>query len=259
MATILTDTYAPRWAGPALIERAKATRLVCEVHHAGAVQVPTSGTITLRDPANVSVLDAVAVTIDSSGRAVYDLLAASVPATYTPSPRWLLEWALTFADAQVHTFRRDAHLVLRRLYPVITQDDLTRRRGELTPGTRESIVPRQRSSLQGYLDEAWETLIERLVEDGRYPQQVMTPTSLKAAHKALTLHLVFDDMAAGDGEDRYSRSALWFWERYEEAWARLRYTVDLDEDNRPPSDAEEGSGNLPVVYLGGAPSTYVPR
>ena len=131
MTTALATTYTPRFASPEFIELAKDQRIACAVHYEGAIVRAASGTLTLRDPANVSVLAAVAVSVAGDGSSYYDLTAASVPATYSPSQRWLADWTITFTDGQVHTFRREVHLIRRRLYPVVTQGDLTRRHWDL--------------------------------------------------------------------------------------------------------------------------------
>lgn len=249
MSTILVGTYAPAFSAPDLIERAKAQRLSLPVYYDGALVVPSSAVLSLYDPSNVAVLDSVACTI-ASGTAVYDLLAASVPATYAPSQRWREEWTLTMTDGQVHTFRRDAHLCLRRLYPVIGSGDLVARHHDA------ATLIRRGKSLQGYVDGAWDTVIYRLLGDSRYPQQVMTPWGLREAHLALSLHRLFlDAMLNVAGEDKYSKLADYYGEEYKQAWAGLRFTVDLDEDNKAPSDDETMQG-APVIMLGGAPSAY---
>lgn len=250
MATTLLD-YTARFAGPGpeMIERDKATRLRCEVWYEEARVKPTAGTVLVRDSAGATVVTAAITGNDASGNAYYDLLAASVPATLSPSSRWMVEWTLTFADLQVHTFRRDAHLVLRRLYPAINAADLTRRHHELA-----SLVPRMKTSLQDYISDAWEELLARLVEDGRYPQRIMSPGALAEVHKALALHRAyFDCQNDVNGEDVYGRKAAYWMEQYEQKWSRMRFNYDHDDDNLPPSEDEEGESQMPVVYLGGAP------
>lgn len=251
MTTALTPTYTPRFSSPDFIERAKDQRLSLEVQYAGAVVAVVSGTLTLRDPSNVAVLSAVAVSVTSAGVPYYDLLAASVPASYSPSQRWLEDWTLTFSDGQVHTFRRSAHLVLRRLYPCVTVGDLTRRHHDLA-----QLIPTGQT-LQGYLDDAWDTVILRLIKDSRYPQQIMTPEGLVEAHKALALSRAYRDTQLGEGGDgKYGSLADFYNTAYENEWPTMKFTIDLDEDNGPPGDDEEGIGGQPVIFLGGAPRSW---
>ena len=251
MTTALVTAYSGRFSSPDFIERAKAQRLSFEVQHEGAVVRPESGTFSLRDESNVAVVSDGAVTISSDGVAVYDLAAALIPASTSPSQRWLEDWTLTFADGQVHTFRRSAHLCVRRLYNVLVQSDLTGRHHDL-----QTIVPRAKASLQAYIDGAWDEAIDRLLEDGRYPQQIMTPDRLRRFCRAYALHLAFmDAMNEAPGEGKYGGLATFYLGQADDAWTKLRFTIDHDEDNGPPGDEEEGQSEQPVVYLGGAPGT----
>lgn len=251
MTTALVTQYAGRFSSPDFIERAKDQRLTFEVQYEGATVRPASGTLTLRNEANTAIVNTAAISVSADGVAYYDLSAALVPATYAPSQRWLEDWALTFDDGQVHTFRRPAHLCVRRLYSVLVQSDLTGRHHDL-----QTIVPRAKSSLQPYMDGAFDEAIDRLLEDGRYPQQVMTPDRLRRFCRAYALHLAFlDAMNEAPGEGKYGGLANFYLGQAEDAWTKLRFTIDHDEDNGPPGEDEEGQSESPVVYLGGAPST----
>ena len=252
MSTILVATYTAAFASPDLIERAKDQRLSCPVYYDGALVAPVSGTDTVYDDTNATAATS-AVTV-AGGVAVYDLTAAAVPATKAPSQRWREEWALTFADGQVHTFRRDAHLCLRRLYPVTTVGDLTGRHHDLA-----QLVAAGKS-VQVYLDGAWDTLIRKVLSDGRYPQQYMTPWSMADAHAALALHRLFlDVMLNAPGDGKYGALAELYKVEYADALTSLRATIDINEDNQAPGDDEEGQTGVPMITLGGSPSTWERR
>ena len=251
MTTALVQTYTPRFAAPDLIEREKATRLAMEIQYEGAKVVPVSGLVTLRRADNSYVLNAVAATV-SDGVAVYDLSA--IAATYAVSRRWLQEWELTFADGQVHTFRRGTHLCLRRLYPCVTVGHMTRRHWDLARLVAKS---NGNAVLQGYLDDAWDTVLLRLISDGVYPQQVMSGEDTIEAHKALALGRAFTDIMLGPmGEEKYGSLAKFYLDAYEAAWTSMRLTIDRDEDNRPPSAAEQGQAEQGMIQLGGAPRSW---
>lgn len=247
MATPLT-TYTARFTSPEFIERAKAVRLQCEVQRSNAIVVPASGTVTLRDAGNVAIVDAAAVTVGTDGVAYYDLAAATIPDTMATSQAWVLEWTLTFSDGQVQTFRRDAHLCLRRLYPVVTVGDILRRHRDLHDLVNNGV------DLQSYGDDAWDSIIFRFLGEGRQPQKVMTPWSFAEAHKALWLHRVFLDatLNGGDG-DKYGILAEFYSKTYEAAMLALRTTYDRDEDNLPPSASEQGESAQPPLMLSAGP------
>lgn len=252
MSTLLTLTYTAAFASPDLIERAKDQRLSCPVYYNGALVEPVSGTVAVYDQNNATIATS-AVSV-AAGVAVYDLTSAAIPATLSPSQRWRVEWVLTFGDGQVHTFRRDAHLCLRRLYPVTTVADLTGRHHDLN-----DLVAAGKS-IQVYLDGAWDALIRKVLSDGRYPQQYMTPWSMADAHAALALHRLFLDVmlnAVGDG--KYGTLAEFYKVEYNEALTSLRATIDINEDNQAPADDEEGQTGVPMITLGGSPGTYERR
>lgn len=249
VSTVLVLTYTARFASPELIERGKAQRLTCEIQYGGAVIRPVSGTLTIRDGGNVSVVDAAAVTVgDDDGIAYYDLAAATVPDTMAVSQHWLVEWTLTFADGQVHTFRRPAHLCLRRLYPVATVNDVVRRhRADL-----QQLLNRGQD-LQSYGDDAWDTLMFRFLGGGREPQKVMSPDRFAEVHKALWLHRIFLDATLNGEGDKYAVLADYWGKQYEVAWTDLRITFDRNEDNLPPNPGERGEAANPPLMLSAGP------
>lgn len=252
--TVALLNYSGRHASPDMIERAKEQLLSFEVQYAGAVVVPDSGTLTLRDPSDVAVVSAAVVAVNSSGIATYDLAAALVPATYAMSSRWMEEWTLTFSDGQVHTFRRDAHLVIRKLYCPVVESDLTRRQSDLS-----RLKGKHLSSLQPYIDDAWDSVVFWLLEDGRFPEKVMSPSSLTEWVKALALHRANNDIFANSagGDDRFKILADFWYVEAEKARNRLKFGIyDHNGDNKPSGQNEEGEAGSPVVYLGGAPSSY---
>jgi hypothetical protein len=244
---VLTTTYTARFASPELIERAKSQRLACEVQYGGAVQRPASGTITIRDGGNTAVVDEAAVTgIGNDGVAYYDLDAALVPETMSTSQGWLVEWTLTYADGKVHTFRRTAHLCLRRLYPVVTVGDIVRRHHDL-----QELINRG-TNLQAYGDDAWDSVIFRFLGEGREPQKVMSPDRFAEVHKALWLHRTYLDCILEEG-DRYAYLADYWRKEYEAAWTSLRVTLDRNEDNLPPNGSEQGESATPPLMLSAGP------
>lgn len=249
MPALLTTTYTARFASPELIERAKAQRLVCEVQYEGAVVRPASGTLTIRDGGNVAVVDEAAVTVGDDGVAYYELAAAIVPETMSTSQQWLVEWTLVFGagdDAQTHTFRRTAHLCLRRLYPVVTVGDITRRHHDLQELIKRGI------NLQTYGDDAWDSVVFRFLGEGREPQKVMSPDRFAEAHKALWLHRVYLDCIVETG-DRYDRLQEHWDKEYERAWTSMRVTLDRNEDNLPPNGSEQGESATPPLMLSAGP------
>ena len=250
MATRLA-TYSARFTSPDLIERAKTQQLALEVQSAGAVVAPASGTLTLRDSTNTAIVNAAAITV-TNGIAEYELAAATVPATLPLAQDWIEEWTLTFADGQVHTFRRTAHLCRRRLYPVLTQAAILKRHRNLN-----DLVEATPTAIQDAIDDAWDSILARLQQDQAWPQLVMTPDSFYEVHFSLTCQRLFLDMMtnAGGGDDVYAKLAEFYGEQFTQGWASLKFVYDQDESGTAPGEDDQG-GASSVIYLGGAPARF---
>ena len=96
------------------------------------------------------------------------------------------------------------------------------------------------------LDEAWATIMLRLIANGRRPYLVMSPSALRDVHLLLTLHLIFLDFqtSAGDG-GRWQALAEHYGRRYTEAWGQLRFTYDeADENKVDPSSKKAATSQV---------------
>ena len=225
--------YTGRFATPDFIERAKTQTLEMPVYRDGALVAPASGTCTVLDE-NGDTIQTGAVTVASS-IATFSLLAANIPATLALSARWQVQWDLTISGA-VHTFYRDAHLVLRKLWAVITDTDLTRLHSEL-----RSWLADDSSDLQDYIDATWDEVQAWLMMQGRRPYLILTPWALRQWHLRLTLAAVFRDYASSAGVGKYSQLADHYDQKALEARDGITLTYDDDEDNIPDA-ADEGHG-----------------
>lgn len=222
--------YTARFRSSETIERGRTQSLSCPTSRAGATATPTSGTISIYRPDGSALVSAQAVSIPAGTIAYYSLSGATTSAEAL-GEGWLIEWALVMPDAVTHTFRQDAALCRRTLYPVVGQDELVQRHSDL-PSLLGSAT-----SYQPYIEEAWATICNRLIAAGRRPYLVIQPSALREAHLVLTLHLIFLDYStsAGDG-GRWQTLAAHYLIQYEAAWGQLRFTYDeADENNVDPS------------------------
>jgi len=202
--------------------------------------VPTAGTLTLKNGSGEKLLDASAVTI-VNGIATH-VVSVALTQDEELSELWFEEWFLTI-DGKPVGFSRDAALVLRKLYPVVTEDDLLRVHTEL----REWVSSDQ-ANLQQYLDAAWNRIQLKLLEDGRRPNLILSPGSLYGVHLDLTLALVFRDYAASSSSDgKYMKLADQYQRSYSDGWGDIRFTYDFDEDAEP-SEEEQDQGGTPVLF-----------
>ena len=180
-----------------------------------------------------------------AGRATYALAAVTVPATLTLSDRWQERWTLLIGTETL-VFWRDAALVLRRLHPVVTDQDLIDLHAELAswwgPGDQTG---------QPYIDAAWAEIQGRLLGQGRRPELVMSPWSLRTAHLALSLSRAFRDFhasAGAAGAGKYKELADGYSVEYEAAWSRLVFSYDSGEDDEV-AEADQDTAASPVLML----------
>ena len=235
--------YTARFIGPEILEKGRANVVSCSVYRDGALATVASGTLTVWNAANTEIVSAAAATI-TANVATYSIASATLT-NETNSDGWRFEWAITIAGI-AYTFRRDGSLVYRRLYPVVTDADLLRAHTDLS--TRR---PSSEASYQDYLDEAWARIESRLVNTGRRPWLIMSPSALRDVHTYATMALVFRDWATGGPE-----SADWaMMEKYEglydKAWAEL--TFPQADANGTNSDSTRRTSADTTVWLGGAP------
>ena len=141
--------YTARLIGPEVIEAGMDNVVTCPVYLAGALVSPTAYTLTVWNSANVVVGTPTVSVVSSVATAT---ITTAMLSGQTNGDNWRMEWVLTLSSI-VHTFRRDASLVYRRLYPVVTDADLLRLHTDLT-----RRMPSTETSYQDYLDEAWATI-----------------------------------------------------------------------------------------------------
>lgn len=233
--------YTARFFGPAVLQRGQEQALSCPVYRSGALVAPSGGTVTIYDGSGAVVATA-SVTVSAS-IATYTLPAGTTSALL-PEEGWRIEWALTISGT-VHTFRTDAVLVHRRLYPVITDLDLTGLHPDLS-----SRLPTGSSSWQGAIDAAWGEIEGRLLEGGVRPWLILSPSALRRSHLALTLSRIFTGLTQGAPETAEARLAEQYRQEYSAAWTALTFP---QADPTTGADGQPGRrrSGRPVTWLGG--------
>lgn len=212
---------------PDLFERGQANAMSCPLYTAGALVAPSSGTVTIYDGAG-QVVSSPTVTITGS------IATASYtpPTTLALDHRWRVEWALVVSGA-THTIRNEALLVRRRLYCPISEVDLYRRVSALDPSGDSAITAR--SDYSSYIDEAWNTIQQRLITAGNRPNLVVGPSALRSAAVALTLSLVFEDLATRLNP-AFAESAAMYRAEWAAEWGRVQLTYDIDDAGHGGND-----------------------
>ena len=244
--------YAPQIKIPELLERAKSQTSTLSVYRDGAIVTPSAGKYTLYDPNGSKIIDGATVTI-ISGVASYTHSPSVLADTLQLGEGYLQEWELTITDSEVHTFRRIAAVVLRRLYPVVSDGDLTSTYSQL-----ERLRPSTMSSYQSYIDEAWYQIIQKLrQEGGGLEYLVMSAESFRSAHQNLALYYIFRDFhtSLGQSNGRYLDNANEHYRRFKDDWAQINFVYDQSHTGQADSPNNR-VGKTPVIFLNGSPRSH---
>lgn len=139
----------------------------------GALQAPASGTITIERPDGTELVSGAAVTVSSS-IATYTVTPS---ASETLGAGWTVAWSLTMTDG-VLPWREESYLCEYVPPNVVSAADLYRAQPELRhrvpeaqgdDGTAEGWQPQ--------IDQAYDELLEMLVNDGRRPWEIRSVSS----------------------------------------------------------------------------------
>ena len=251
----LATPYSPRLRIPELLERAKGQTTELEIYRDGAQVVPTLATYSLVRPDNIYIVEGGSPAISESGTLTYTHTSGQLPATLPLGEGYIQEWSVTISG-EVFEFRRMTSMVLKRLYPVITDLDLTSTYSDL-----ESIRPSSLSSYQKYIDEAWYTLINRLrTESSGYEYLVLSPVALRASHLELSLFYIFRDFhsSLGQTNGRYLDLAEMHKKAYAVEWSSVNWIYDENHSGRA-DDPDNRKSRLSTIYLNGPPASRFRR
>lgn len=246
-----SDTiYAARFELPEELERGRDNVIKCPVRRDGALAAPSAGTVSVWNASDAvdspSIVNAQSVTITASV-ASYTITDAST-SSEDVGEGWRVEWSLTMPDGVVHTFRNDASLVRRSLYPVVTAEDLYRRHPDLEPGVSGSLVSAGETH-QVHLDEAWISLQLKLISKGNRPNLIISPTALRDVHLATTLELIWRHFSTtGQPAGKWATLADHYQRTAEAAWKDLRFLYD-DGDDGKADDRHRRRAAMGSVWL----------
>lgn len=229
--------YTARFPFPELLELGADCVVDCPIYRDGALVAPTSGTLTVTDPSGTEVVAAAAVTITGQ-IATYTIAAADLPTTRTPEEGWTFVWSLVISGS-TYTFRTDGVSVRHRLYPTITDADVSRRLRALDVSLPAAITTR--TTYQGDIDEADIEVQNRMLalRPGHRPDLVTRPSALRPLWLATTIAIVFEDLASRNA-DAYAGAAREWRNRAEAEWSRVSPTFDFDGDGIADANSQAG-------------------
>lgn len=230
----------------AVLERERNNARVLPIRLAGAPVTVSSGTYTLYTPSGSKAVDAAAVT-GSAGAASYTVLAASVPSTLGYGDGYREEWALTLSTGETPIYRVQAVLARRALHCPITCEDLETRAPSLLRAFGSALA-----SLQVFVDEAWNDLLQWLMRTTPFPDAVVEVDALRPHLLNAALGFAFRALASSGGQS--AGNALEQAQHYEaRALAErgsIAVRVDSDQDGLADSADKRG---IAMVARGAAP------
>jgi len=235
--------YTARFQLPELLERGRAELIFCPIYRDGAAVAPSAGTITITDSRGVAVVSAAAVTI--TGSIAQYSVADGVTSALDFGDGWAFVWALTMPDGVVHKFRNNGALVAFRLYPTITDADIARRVSGLDTSSATALT--SATNYQNSIDEADVEVQLRLLERGRRPWLIASPSALRMVWLTLAVAIIIEDLATRN--DEYVEAAARWRTRYESAWASATLLLDYDQDGQADSANERVAARDPVIWL----------
>lgn len=244
MSGASTSFVTARFLTSDYLVQGRDNALSCPLWQSGALVAPSSGTVSIYDPANTAIVNAAAVTV-AGNVATYTVPAATLPASLSRGMGWRVEWTLTVASV-ASVYRNSAGLVKCALAPVITDADLYRRKSGLDPSGGAPLS--SLTTFQSFIDEAWVTLVGKLVGKGNLPHLVMEPSALREPHLLLTLALIFEDFATRLSET-HRETADRYMDRFEKAWSELAFEYDTSDSGQ--SDGRRKRSASPTLWLGG--------
>jgi len=238
--------YAPQIKIPELLERGKSNTSTLPIYRDGVLVVPTEVRYTLYKPNQEKLIDNASASFPGN-IPTYVHTASILDSSLTLGEGYLQEWKITIVG-EVFTFRRMAALVLRRLYPVVSDGDLTATYSQLA-----DLRPSNLTSYQTYIDEAWYTMIQRMrTEGGGLEYLVMSAEAFRGAHQNLALYYIFRDFhsSLGQSNGRYLDLANEHYGQYKDEWKRINFVYDHNHDGQS-ANPDDRIAKQPVIYLNG--------
>ncbi len=253
MSSQSETTYTFRNRAPQVLERGRTQSTTMEVRHEGALVAPTASgsTYTLYDMAGNTVATGEPTVTGSI--ATYSLSSSVLSTDYGFGEGYREVWKLVMPDGVTHTGTREVALCKYPLRCPVSQSDLTVSEKQIV-----SEIGGLASHVQDYIDDAWNRVLRRILNDGRWPEQIVSVSSLYDCVRELVRYYLYREMHSSTrAGERYKELKDEAWKLYQAAWSEVTWREDLDQDGNVDSlDRESASG---AISRTAAPGMTVPR
>ena len=219
--------------GPFTFVKNLSTTISVPIYDDGVLANASSGTYQILD-ADFNVKESGSMTIVSN---VATLTATS---TLPYGDRYRITFSITLSDGREVKPENELYVVRQAFYPVVSSVDLYARVPGLDPS---SASPHSSyTDFNNFLDEAWYTLMNRLISKGNRPHLILSNTALREAHILLTLGMIYEDFSTrlnaewGEKANAYNKA-------YEVAWDSLVFRYEDEQKNTRRKNAS------PTIWL----------
>ena len=237
--------YAAQIRAIELLERGKSQTTEIKLFRDNAQLVPTAATYTITRPTGTDIVTGGAASIAADCTVSCAHTVEQLADTQQLGEGYVQEWAVTL-EAEEYLFRRMAALVRRRLYPVVSDIDLTATYADL-----ENVRPSTLTSYQQYIDDAWFQILRKIRNRGMgYEYLMMSPEAFFETHRHLSLYLIFRDFhsSLGQSNGRYLDLANEHYKLYRDEFDSLNFIYDENHDGEA-DDPDKRTRGQPTIFL----------
>ena len=246
----MATRWRPRIDMPFLFVRGSDSYVELEVWGPSGIQEPTSGTLTVYDSDDTVIVNAQALSVDTTTKRAYTtVLAASLPSTLEFSDSWRAAVALSLAGESA-TFHVDAQLIQRPWRPTVTQGTLLAAAPKLA-AVYDPDNEEDNKALDAVIQSVIEETQGRLVGAGRRPWLIFDPWRINAYVVQTCLGRIFrGHLFDGDPSNfaAHDKLATHHEESAESAWTGMNFRYDAGQTGKG-GDAVNKAGP-PTIRLG---------
>jgi hypothetical protein len=207
--------------GPFTLVKGFSTTISCPIYEHSALHHASSGTYEIVD-ASFNVVLSGPLSI------VSHIATVTTTTTLAYGDRYRILFNIVLTDGRVVKPENELYVVRQVFYPVVSGVDLYARVPGLDP---TSTSPHSSyADYNNFLDEAWYTLMNRLISKGNRPHLILSNTSLREAHISLTLSMIFEDFSTRLNAE-WGDKATAYHKAYEAAWDNLVFNYEDDKKN----------------------------
>ena len=219
--------------GPYTFVKNLSTTISCPIYDGTALVSATAGTYEIVD-GSFNVVSAGSLSI-VSGIATLVLTTA-----LAYGDRYRIIFDITLTGGRVAKPENEVYVVRQAFYPVVSGVDLYARVPGLDPS---STSPHSSyTDYNNFLDEAWYTLMNKLISKGNRPHLILSNSALREAHISLSLAMIFEDFSTRLNAEWGDKAAAYY-KAYDVAWDNLVFNYEDEKKNLRKKSA------TPTIWL----------